>query len=99
MAAEEIKLLREQWADEAFADVGVIMAARLQASGRDILYDTTDASGVADGFEVKQGEWWILARYELPYMELYWNVPVTVLGQDPVQVRLTRGNATVRPKL
>ena len=99
VAAEETKLLREQWADEAFADVGVIMAARLQGSGGDILYDTTDASGVADGFEVKQGEWWISARYELPYTELYWNVPVTVSGRDPVQVRLTRENATVRPKL
>ena len=99
VAAEEIKLLREQWADEAFTEVGVIMAARLQSSGRDILYDTTDASGVANGFEVKQGEWWISARYELPYTELYWNVPVTVSGRDPVQVRLTRENATVRPNL
>lgn len=97
-AAEEIKLLREQWGDEAFGEVGEVMAARLQRSGREVLYDTTDASGVADGFEVKQGEWWISARYELPYTELYWNVSVTISGRDPVQVRLTRENATVRPR-
>ena len=98
-AAEEIKLLREQWADEAFAEVGAIMAARLQATGREVLYDTTDASGVADGFLAKEGDWWVSARYELPYTELYWNVPVTVTGGDPVPVRLTRDNATARPKL
>ena len=98
-AADEVSLLREQWADEAFAEVSTIMALRLQASRRDILYDTTDASGVASGLEAKEGEWWISARYELPYTELYWNVPVTVSGGDPVRVRLTRENATARPKL
>jgi len=98
-AAEEIRLLREQWADEAFAEVGAIMAARLQATGREILYDTTDASGVADGLLAKKGNWWVSARYELPYTELYWNVPITIEGGDPAQVRLSRENATSRPKL
>lgn len=98
-AADEIKLLRDQWADEAFAEVGAIMAARLQASRRDVLYDTTDASGVASGFMAKEGDWWVSARYELPYTELYWNVPLTVVGRDPVALRLSRENATVRPKL
>ncbi len=98
-AAEEVKLLRDQWADEAFAEVGAIMASRQQASGRDVLWDTTDASGVAGGLEAEAGAWWVSARYELPYTELYWNVPLTVEGGDPVQVRLTRDNATSRPKL
>ena len=98
-AAEEIRLLREQWADEAFAEVSLVMAGRLQDSRLDVLYDTTDATGIADGFEAKAGEWWVSARYELPYIELYWNVPVTVVRGEPLQVRLTRGNATSRPKL
>jgi hypothetical protein len=98
-AADQIRLLREQWADEAFAEVGAIFAARLQTSGREVLYDTTDASGIADGFLAKKGEWWVSARYELPYTELYWNVPITVSGGDPIPLRLTRENATARPKL
>lgn len=98
-AAEEIRLIREQWADEAFAEVSLVMAGRLQSSRLDVLYDTTDASGVASGFEAKAGEWWVSARYELPYTELYWNVPVTVVRGEPIQVRLTRANATRRPKL
>ena len=98
-AAEEARLLREAWADEAFADVGAVMAARLQVTGRDVLYDTTDASGIAGGFEVGPGDWWVSARYELPYTELYWNLPFTVDGRDPVQVRLSRENATARPAL
>ena len=97
-AAEETRMLRDQWADDAFAEVGVAMSLRERASGLTTLYDTTDASGVADGFEAKAGDYWVTARYELPYTELYWNVPVTV-GGEPAQIRLTRDNATVRPKL
>ena len=98
-AAEETRMLREQWGDEAFAEVGMVMALRERASGLTTLYDTTDASGIADGFEAKAGDYWISARYELPYTELYWNVPLTVVGGEPAQVRLTRENATVRPNL
>ena len=98
-AAEETRLLREQWADEAFADVSSALALHERASGLTTLYDTTDASGVADGFEAKAGAYWVSARYELPYTELYWNVPVTVVGGEPPQIRLTRENALVRPKL
>ena len=96
-AAEQTRALREQWADEAFAEVGVVMSLREQASGLATLYDTTDASGVAE-FEARAGDYWVTARYELPYTELYWNVPFTV-GSEPAQVRLTRENATVRPNL
>ena len=98
-AAEETRVLREQWANEAFAGVGEMLTLHERASGLATLYDTTDAGGIADGFEAKAGEYWITARYELPYTELYWNVPVTVVGAEPAQFRLTRENATVRPKL
>jgi hypothetical protein len=98
-AAEETRGLREQWADEAFAEVSVVMAQHERASGLTTLYDTTDASGLADGFEADPGDYWVTARYELPYTELYWNVPITVVRGEPLQVRLTRDNATVRPNL
>ena len=98
-AAEEIRLLRDQWGDEAFAEVSVVMSLHERASGLTALSDTTDASGVADGFEAKAGDYWVTARYELPYTELYWNIPITVVRGEPAQVRLTRENATVRPNL
>ena len=97
-AAEEIRLLREQWADDAYAEVGVVMSLKERASGLAVLYDTTDASGIAE-FEADAGDYWVTARYELPYTELYWNVPITVVRSEPEQVRLTRDNATARPKL
>jgi hypothetical protein len=97
-AAEQIRALRDQWADDAFADVGVVISLHERETGLSAAYDTTDASGLADGFEVKAGDYWVNARYELPYTELYWNVPVTV-GSEPAQIRLTEANATVRPNL
>ncbi len=97
-AAQETRLLREQWADEAYLDVGTVMAGHERASGLEVLYDTTDASGIAE-FEARAGDYWVTARYELPYTELYWNVPIEVVGGEPAQLRLNRDNATVRPKL
>ena len=97
-AAEQTRALREQWADEAFSGVDAVMTEHQRASGLQTLYDTTDASGVADGFEARAGDYWVTARYELPYTELYWNVPITV-GGEPAQLRLSRDNASIRPKL
>ena len=98
-AAEETRVLREQWANEAFAGVGEMLTLHERASGLATLYDTTDAGGIADGFEAKAGEYWITARYELPYTELYWNVMITVVRGEPHQVRLTREHADERIKL
>ena len=97
-AAEEIRMLREQWADDAFVGVDEAMLRHERESGLTTLYDTTDASGIADSFEARAGDYWVTARYELPYTELYWNVRVTI-GSEPVQIRLTEANATSRPKL
>ncbi|MEX0907114.1 MAG: hypothetical protein WD054_02200 [Gemmatimonadota bacterium] len=96
--AEETQRTREQWGDAAFADADVALGERLKASRRRELADTTDANGLARLTGLKSGQWWIHARYELPFDELYWNVPVTVEG-DVVQVLLTRETAEVRPKL
>lgn len=99
-ASDSIRILQEQWADEAFADVGTAFAARAQVTGLDWVADTTDASGVARrNLRVAPGRYWVHARYGLPYTELYWNVPIEVTRGDPVVVTLTRANADERIKL
>ncbi|MGH7465630.1 MAG: hypothetical protein ACREK1_10685, partial [Longimicrobiales bacterium] len=95
--ADEIRLAREQWADAAYADIDRVIDARLREGRLQEAVDTTDANGIARFRGLRSGTWWIHARYDLPFDELYWNVPVEVGGE--LQVQLTRENAQVRPKL
>lgn len=98
--SDSLRILREAWSDEAFADAPDVFLAKVRASGLEVRADTTDPSGVArDNLKVRPGRYWVHARYELPYTELYWNVPVQVERGEPVQVRLTRQNARERVKL
>lgn len=100
LQSDSVRLLRDAWSDEAFADVSDVFLAKLRASGLEARADTTDPSGVAsENLKVRPGRYWVHARYELPFTELYWNVPVEVKRGDPVQVRLTRDNAEERIKL
>jgi hypothetical protein len=96
--AEEISRARDQWADAAYADFETAVGERLQGSRLAEVADTTDENGIARLTRLKSGQWWIHARYDLPFEELYWNIPVTVEGEQ-VQVQLTRETAEVRPKL
>ncbi len=96
--AQKIKIARDQWANEAFANVDEAIAAKVAATGLKENADTTGAEGIAR-FEVKPGKYWVHARYEEPYQELYWNVPIDVTRGDPIQVTLTRENAQKRTKL
>lgn len=99
-SSDSIRILQDNWADEAFADITDVFRAKQVATGLDIVVDTTDASGVArTNLRVRPGQYWVYARYELTYTELYWNVPITVERGDPVQVRLTRENAQERLRL
>jgi len=97
--ADSMRIIRAQWADEAFAAAGDIFRVKMRETGKEVLADTTDAQGVAGPIAVPVGQWWVHARYELPFDELYWNIPITVERGDPMQIRLTRENAEVRPKL
>lgn len=91
---------REAWADLAFMDVGVVIDARIEETGLEDAADTTGVEGPGVAvFDVPPGEYWVYTRYELPYNELYWNVPVTVARGEPVLVRLSRENAELRPIL
>lgn len=98
--SDSIRILQENWADEAFADAGAVFLAKQRASGLPAVVDTTDASGVARrNLKVKPGQYWVYARYPMGYTELYWNVPLTVQRGDPVQILLNRANAQERIKL
>ncbi len=92
---DSINFLRDDWADEAFADIGTVIEARIEMSGLSVAVDTTDASGGVV-VQVAPGDYWVHARYELLGEELYWNLPITVVRGEPLQVRLSRENAEVR---
>lgn len=92
--ADSIRAVRDAWAERAFEDFDAVIEARLEASGLEEHVDTTSAAGVAR-FKVSNGQWWVYARYTLPYQELYWNIPVEVTGDSTV-VQLTRETAEPR---
>lgn len=93
--ADSVRVVREAWADEAFRDFQDVVDAHLDRTGREEFADTTNAAGLAN-FRVPAGQWWVYARYTLPYEELYWNLPIEVTG-DGAQVQLNSENAERRP--
>lgn len=97
--SREISLERQAWADEAFAPVDSIITARLEARGLEELTDTTSAQGAVRFTGVEPGQWWVYARYERAYDELYWNEPIEVARGEELTVRLTEENAEVRGKM
>ena len=99
-ASDSVRILQENWGDEAFVGVGEIFIAKIRASGLAEATDTTNAMGVArTHLRVGPGQYWVHARYELAYTELYWNVIINVERGEPLEVRLTRENADERIKL
>lgn len=98
--ADSVRILQDNWADEAFANVGEVFLAKQRESGLNIAVDTTDSNGIAREFHInaklKPGRYWVYARYPLTYTELYWNVPIDVVAGEPVQVRLNEENAEER---
>jgi hypothetical protein len=93
---DSMRLVQEQWADEAFASYFDVAGAKIQETGQDFVFDTTDAQGYAL-IDVPPGSWWVYAFYEKAYSELYWNLHITVERGDPLQVRLNAGTAVERP--
>ena len=95
--ADQVRMLREMWGDEAFADYGTVRDFMIDVSGLDPVVDTTDAAGSAL-LDAPAGQYWVYARWERSFDELYWNVPLMVEG-EPVVFTLDESNAQVRPIL
>jgi len=96
--SQAVRVARDEWADRAFADINTVIAAKLDALGREEYADTTGTDGVIS-VVVPPGQWWVHARYPLPFDELYWNVPIQVARGERVELQLSRNNAMLRPRL
>ena len=94
---DSLKIERDLWADQAFADFNAVVLQKLRERGEEELADTTNAQGFGR-FNVPRGNWWIFSRYTLPYEELYWNIPIQI-DSDSAMVTLNRQNAQIRPVL
>ncbi|HKK93786.1 MAG TPA: hypothetical protein VJ925_10145 [Longimicrobiales bacterium] len=97
-AADSIRIVREAWANDAFAEVDIAFMQRFEATGLETAVDTTDASGVAR-MAVPPGTYWVYARFERANDELYWNEMVEITGGDPFVITLDMENAEARPLL
>jgi len=97
-AADSIRIVREAWANDAFAEVDIAFTQRFDATGLETAVDTTDASGVAR-LAVAPGTYWVYARFERANDELYWNEMVEITGGEPFVITLDMDNAETRPLL
>lgn len=89
---DSVRAVIEAWEDVAFQDYTDIEAQLLEALGREIFQDTTDASGFVTR-RLPSGTWWAHARVAIPAGELYWNVPTEATGDT---LRLSPDNAERR---
>lgn len=97
--SREITIARQNWADEAFSSIDSVFQARYDELGLEERWDTTGTQGTARFTRVKAGEWWVNARYDRQFDELYWNVPIQVESGEEVRIELTEENAEVRQKM
>jgi len=88
---DSVRAVIDAWEDVAFRDYGDIEAALLSDLGREIIDDTTDASGMVTR-KLPGGDWWVYTRVAVPAGELYWNVH----AGDEDTLRLTPDNAQHR---
>jgi predicted metal-dependent hydrolase len=94
--SDSIRAVIEAWEDIAFMDYVDIETEILTEDGRQIMYDTTDASGAATS-RLKSGSWYVHTRLPRPFSELYWNVLIDPSATDSLQ--LTTANADERIRL
>jgi len=89
---DSVRAVVESWEDVAFQDYADIETDLLEALGREIVQDTTDATGFVTR-RLPGGTWWVHARVAIPAGELYWNVPTEASGDT---LRLSPDNAERR---
>lgn len=93
-AAESLRT----WEYEAYASYADIAAGDVLRSGRQPVEGITSHEGEAR-LTLPPGRWWLVARMvdpDNPFMEYYWNVPVTVTGLMPVRLPITDENSQRR---
>jgi hypothetical protein len=86
------------WEYQAYATYPDAAAAAVVHAGRTVVEGTTDRDGRLV-LSVEAGRWWLVGRTpdpDNPFMEYYWNVPVTTTRVVPVRVPLSNRNATRR---
>jgi len=91
--ADSFTAVLAAWEDIAFERYVELVDSLVEARG-ETLYDTTEAGWAY--FQVPRGGWWIYTRFELPFEELYWNVPYRSSGGADTLI-LDGSNAEVRP--
>lgn len=89
---DSVRAVIQAWEDIAFQDYTDIETELLESLGREIAYDTTDATGSLTR-RLPGGSWWVHARVAIPAGELYWNVPTDAVTDT---LRLTPENALRR---
>lgn len=94
--ADSIQALRDTWAQTAYEGYVEITDSIVQARGREIVRDTTNAEGWVNP-TLPGGQWWVHARTQRPFEEVYWNVPLNPAQTDTL--RLTPDNAEIRLSL
>ena len=93
---DSIRTARREWSTKTLAGFDEAVRKKLETlGGKEELADTTDAAGAVT-FRAPAGRWWVYARYLLPDRELYWNVPIEIVG-DRAEVQLSAENTRVRP--
>ncbi len=93
---EAVNVMRDEWADEAFAAFDSVRVRLIDETGLAPAFDTTGAEGSVQ-FVVPPGRYWVHARQRRPYDEYYWNLEVTARRETPVELTLDADNAEMRP--
>jgi hypothetical protein len=94
LAADSLR----SWEYQVYGAYPELAAAAVVHSGRTVIEGTTDPDGRVV-LEVEPGRWWLVGRAadpDNPFMEYYWNVPVTATRVVPVRLPVSTRNATWR---
>lgn len=87
-----------RWEQVAYADFGDRLERAVRQSGRDVHQVSTDSTGMAR-VALAPGRWWIQASVRdprNPFLERFWNIPVTLTGLVSVAVPLLEQTAALR---
>jgi hypothetical protein len=87
-----------RWEQVAYADLADRLERAVRQAGRDVRLISTDSSGAAK-IMLPPGRWWIQAVVRdprNPFVERYWNIPVTVTRVVSVAVPLLERTAVTR---